>query len=256
MATTAVAVRRTTLRRDLWWIEPAAIFLVLSVFVVYSFFAGVANAHYYVQPYLSPLYSPCITSNCAHLTFGVALIGEWWKLSPAMWIVGFPLAFRVTCYYYRRSYYRAFFWAPPACSVPDARARYGGETVFPFVIQNIHRYTWYAAVVFIFILGYDAVLSFRFPEGLGIGLGSAIMTANVGLLALYTFSCHSCRYLCGGFLDRFHGKPVWYRLWAAVSRLNARHAVFAWLSLFAVGLTDLYIRLLSMGLISDPRVIF
>jgi hypothetical protein len=249
------------LRRDLWWLEPALIFTVLSVFVVYSFVAGIANAHYYVAPYLSPFYSPCISANCEHLTFGIPVIGEWWGFAPAILVVGFPLAFRVTCYYYRRSYYRAFFWAPPACAVPDARARYGGETKFPFIIQNVHRYAWYAAVVFIFILGYDAILAYRFPtasgSAFGIGLGSVIMTVNIAFITLYTISCHSCRYMCGGFLDQFHRRPVWYRLWAAVTRLNSRHGLFAWLSLFSVGLTDLYIRMLSMGVIpADPRFVF
>jgi hypothetical protein len=261
VATTALPLRQRVLRRDVWFLEPFAIVVVLGTFVVYSFFAGIANAHYYVAPYLSPLYSPCISANCAHLTFGVPIIGEWWNFAPAIWIVGFPLAFRATCYYYRRSYYRAFFLAPPACAVPDAFAKYGGETRFPFIIQNIHRYAFYAAMVFIFILSYDAVLSFIFPtatgQALGIGLGSVIMTVNVALITLYTVSCHSCRHLCGGYLDRFHRRPFWYRLWSAVSRLNARHGLFAWLSLFSVALADLYIRLLSMGVIPfDPRIVF
>lgn len=250
------------MRRDLWWLEPVAIAAVLGTFVVYSAVAGLANAHYYVEPYLSPFYSPCITANCAHLTFGIPVIGDWWNFAPAIWIVGFPLVFRATCYYYRRSYYRAFFMSPPACAVPDVRAKYGGETKFPFLLNNLHRYAWYAAMVFIVILSYDAVLAFIFPtasggHAFGIGLGSLIMVINVALIALYTVSCHSCRHLCGGYLDRFHRRPFWYRLWSTVSRLNTRHGLFAWLSLFSVGLTDLYIRLLSMGVIpSDPRIVF
>ncbi|MGH2377628.1 MAG: hypothetical protein ACRDGT_04065 [Candidatus Limnocylindria bacterium] len=261
MAAGTLSLRQRVMRRDVWWLEPLVIAGVLGTFVVYSTFAALANAHYYVAPYLSPLYSPCISANCAHLTFGVPVIGEWWNLAPAIWILGFPLAFRATCYYYRRSYYRAFFLAPPACAVPDVRSSYGGETKFPFVLQNIHRYAWYAAVVFIFILSYDALLAFTFPTAsgvaFGVGLGTVMMTTNVVLLALYTFSCHSCRHLCGGFLDRFQGRPFWYRLWSGVTRLNARHGLFAWLSLFGVALTDLYIRLLSMGVIpSDPRILF
>lgn len=243
-------------RRDVWWVEPLAIATVLGAFAVYSFFAGIANEHYYVAPYLSPFYSPCITANCEHLTFGIPIIGQWWNFAPAIWIVGFPLGFRATCYYYRRSYYRAFFFAPPACAVPDARRRYSGETRFPFILQNIHRYFFYAAVAFVFILAFDALLAFRFPEGFGVGLGSLIMATNVGLLALYTFGCHSCRYWAGGYVDQFHKAPIRYRLWSAVNRLNTRHGLFAWLSLFSVALTDLYIRLLSVGFISDPRIVF
>jgi hypothetical protein len=51
-----------------------------------------------------------------------------WAFSPALLILIFPLGFRMTCYYYRRSYYRAFWWSPPACSVADAHASYAGET--------------------------------------------------------------------------------------------------------------------------------
>ena len=249
-------------RRDLWWLEPLAIVVVLGVFVLYSMWAGLANAHYYSEPYLSPFYSPCITSSCLHATFGAPLVGDWFGFSPAVLIVGLPLAFRVTCYYYRRSYYRAFFWSPPACVVPDARSRYAGETRFPFILQNIHRYTFYLAVPVWAILTYDAFLAFIFPtpahDGFrfGIGLGSMIMLANVVLIGLYTFSCHSCRYFCGGYLDRFHKAPLRFRLWSLVNRLNVRHPLYAWLSLFSVGLTDLYIRLLSMGVLTDPRIVF
>jgi len=38
-----------------------------------------------------------------------------------------------------------------------------------------------------------------------------------------------------------------------VSRLNTRHPLIAWLSLFSVALTDLYIRLLASGTFTDPR---
>ena len=32
-----------------------------------------------------------------------------------------PLGFRGTCYYYRKAYYRAFFWDPPACAIEEPR---------------------------------------------------------------------------------------------------------------------------------------
>jgi len=261
MATTALPAQRGTLRKDLWWIEPALLFVLFSVFIVYSAYAGLANANYYFAPYLSPFYSPCITANCEHLTLGVPIIGKWWTFAPAIWIVGFPLAFRLTCYYYRKAYYRSFFWSPAACTVPDARSRYGGETRFPFILQNIHRYTWYVAVVFVFILAYDAILAFRFPTAsggyaFGIGLGTVIMWINVLLIALYTFGCHACRYLVAGRHDQLHGRRIQLALWRAVSFLNLRHGTYALASLIMVGLVDLYIRLVSMGVITDPRIVF
>jgi hypothetical protein len=186
-----------------------------------------------------------------HPTFPV--IGDWYNLSPAFLILGSPLAFRATCYYYRRSYYRAFFWSPPACSVPDARAKYSGETRFPFLLQNLHRYTLYLALIVLAILWWDVFLAFNFDGRFGVGLGTLIMLANVLLLSGYTFGCHAARYLVGGYLDSFHGASLRYRLWSLANRLNAHHGRYAWFSLFSVMLTDLYIRLATMGIITDPR---
>jgi hypothetical protein len=260
VATITSAVRQRTLRRDAWWVEPLFLFLLFTAFVIYSFFAGIANSHYFVDPYLSPFYSPCITENCAHLTFG-PIIGKWWNFAPAIWIVGFPLSFRLTCYYYRKAYYRSFFRAPAACTVPDAAKGYGGETSFPLILQNIHRFTWYPAALLVFILAFDAAQAFWFPtasggHAFGIGVGSILMTVNVALIALYTFSCHFCRYLVGGRHDRFHLRRVAFRVYSLVSALNLSHGRYAILSLLSVGLTDLYVRLLSMGVITDLRIVF
>ena len=241
-------------RRDLWWLEPLVIVLVLGGFVVYSFIVSIQNGSYFADPYLSPFYSPCLSTNCIHPT--LPIVGDWWNLSPAILIVGSPLAFRVTCYYYRRSYYRAFFWSPPACAVPDARARYTGETRFPFVIQNIHRWALYLAVVVLAFLWWDVVLAFDFGGHLGIGLGTAVMLANVLLLSGYTFGCHAARYLVGGYLDSFHHASLRFRLWSWVTLLNLHHSRWAWASLFGVAFTDLYIRLLAMGVITDLRIVF
>jgi hypothetical protein len=252
VATTTASVReRPHERQDRWWIEPLTIVLVLGLFGLYAFVVSVLNGNYYYEPYLSPFYSPCLTTSCVHPTFPV--IGDWYNLSPAFLIVGSPLAFRATCYYYRRSYYRAFFWSPPACSVPDARAKYSGETRFPFVLQNLHRYTLYLALVVLAILWWDVFLAFNFDGRFGVGLGTLIMLANVLLLSGYTFGCHAASYLVGGYLDSFHGASLRYRLWRVANRLNAHHGRYAWFSLFSVMLTDLYIRLAAMGFITDLR---
>jgi hypothetical protein len=246
----AVKVRdRAPERTDLWWVEPVVIVAVLGAFVLYSMYAGLVGTNYYFEPYLSPLYSPCITANCVHPT--LPIVGSYWNLSPAILIVAFPLAFRVTCYYYRRSYYRAFFWSPPACAVPDARVNYSGETKFPWIFQNIHRYALYLAIPVLAILWWDAIQAFNFDGHFGIGPGTLIMVANVLLLSGYTFGCHAARYLVGGYLDSFHGKSLRFRLWEFATKLNERHSRWAWLSLFGVALTDLYIRLLAMGVISE-----
>jgi hypothetical protein len=253
-ATSVVAgARRANERVDRWWVQPLLIVLVLTAFSLYALWAALQNAYYFADPYLSPFYSPCLAQNCVHPT--LPLIGSWWNLSPAFLVLGIPLGFRATCYYYRRAYYRSFFWSPPACAVADARPRYSGETVFPFILQNIHRYFFWLAVLIVVFLWWDALLAFRFPGGFGIGLGTVILVANVALLSLYTFSCHSCRYLCGGYLDSFAKAPLRYRLWQTVNRLNERHGLYAWLSLFSVVVADVYVRLLAMGVIVDPRIV-
>lgn len=241
-------------RQDAWWVQPLVVVIVLTAFGVYATWAALQNAHYYADPYLSPFYSPCIASNCAHQT--LPLIGSWWRLSPGILILGIPLSFRLTCYYYRKAYYRAFFWSPPACALPDARRGYTGETRFPFVLQNLHRYGFLPSIPVLAFLWWDVILAFRFPDGPGIGLGTVVLGANVVLLSLFMFSCHVCRYLCGGHLDRFKRSPVRYRLWRWSSRLNERHALFAWVSLFGVALADLYVRLVATNFISDPRIVF
>ena len=79
-------------------------------------------------------------------------------LSPALIILIFPLGFRMSCYYYRKAYYRAFWLRPPACAVAEPHASYSGETRLPLILNNIHRYFWYAAVLVALVLTYDTVL--------------------------------------------------------------------------------------------------
>ncbi len=252
-AATAVALRPKHDRTDRWWVQPLLVVLVLGGFSVYALWAALQNGNYFAEPYLSPFYSPCLAQNCQHPT--IPIFGQWWNLSPAFLVLGIPLGFRVTCYYYRRAYYRSFFWSPPACAVPDARRSYSGETVFPFILQNVHRYFFWLALIVVGFLWWDVLLAFKFPTGFGIGLGTLVLLGNVVLLSLYSLSCHSCRYLCGGYLDSFAGKPLRFRLWSIANKLNERHALFAWLSLFSVMIADLYVRLVATGAIVDPRIV-
>jgi hypothetical protein len=257
-------IAAATLRKDTWWALPLVVVVVLLSFIVYSTWAAVRNGYYFADPYLSPFYSPCISVSCLHSTFGYGIpdykfpiVGV---LSPAFLILWGPGLFRLTCYYYRKAYYRSFWLAPPACAVRDVKPGYTGETRFPLILQNVHRYTWYVAVFFIVMLTWDALLAFRFttPTGrteFGIGVGTLVMWLNVIFLAGYTFSCHSCRHVCGGHVDVFSRTPARYGLWRLVSKLNENHPTFAWLSLFSVGLTDLYIRLVAMGIIRDLRIL-
>src|SRR5919202_4844613 len=243
-----------TLRRDPWWAAALVTLVVLLGFVIYGTWVAFVNRNYYADPYVSPFYSPCLASNCAHATW--RLVGGWWRLSPALLVLPFPLGFRLTCYYYRKAYYRAFWWAPPACAVPDARRRYTGETRFPLILQNIHRYFFYLALPLPLILTWDALRAFHFPDGWGVGLGTLVLLVNALFLWLYTLSCHSCRHLCGGKLNNFSRHPVRYWMWRKVTALNARHMPLAWISLVFVAFADIYVRLLATGVLSDPRLVF
>ena len=51
-----------------------------------------------------------------------------------------PAFFRLTCYYYRGAYYKAFWADPPSCTVGEPRSSYWGENSFPLILQNVHRY--------------------------------------------------------------------------------------------------------------------
>ena len=242
-----------TERRDFWWVQPAIVVAALGSFIVYATYAALVNADYYFAPHnlLSPFYSPCIAKNCAHVT--LPIIGSWWNLSPAILILGAPLGFRLTCYYYRKAYYRSFFWAPPACAVPDAPKGYRGETRFPFLLQNIHRYFFWLSLVVLAFLWWDVIESFRWPTGIHMSLGSLVLLVSTTLLTIYSLSCHSCRYFCGGYSDTFHNKPLLYRMWSATNRLNVNHQLWAWVSLVGVALADVYVRLVAAGVFQDIR---
>ena len=242
-----------TQRRDAWWVELLPVVILLGGFGLYATLRAFEGKFYEWGPYLSPFYSPLIDQG-----------HRWWKLSPALLILAGPLGFRTTCYYYRKAYYRAFFLDPPACAVGEnGKRNYKGETAFPFILQNIHRYFLYLAILFILFLWHDAYQAFffigrlRVPE-FGIGLSSLIMLANVVLLSLYTLSCHSLRHLAGGKLDCFSCSsfgPPRHTAWSWLSILNERHMLFAWASLISVGFTDFYIRMLASGAFKDLRIL-
>jgi len=249
-----------TLRTDRWWLQPAITVAVLLAFIVYATVRAFMNKHYFVDEggaeYISPFYSPCLSSSCdpaPHLS----LFPSNGFFTPAIFILIFPLGFRLTCYYYRKAYYRSFWLSPPACAVAEPHGRYTGETRLPLVGNNLHRYFFYAGLVFNVILTYDALIAFRFTEGgehrFGVGLGTLVLLTNAILLWLYSLSCHSCRHIFGGRLNHFSKHPLRYRFWTFVSKLNHHHMKYAWISLVGVALTDLYVWLVASGAFDDPR---
>jgi hypothetical protein len=248
-----------TLRGDRWWLGPLLTVLGLGFFVLYGLVRTFMQDWYWVPEYhyLTPFYSPCVSVACdpesAH--FGRFLPAH--ILIPyAALSLPFLLGFRLTCYYYRRAYYRSFWNAPPACAVPDGHRRYTGETRTPLILQNVHRYFFYVAAIISLINAYDAVLAFFKEDGsFGLGLGNVILWVNVLLLAGYTFGCHSCRHIVGGRLRHMSSHPVRYRAWTMVSKLNARHMQFAWITLGTLVLTDVYVMAVAADWIPDLRFV-
>jgi len=244
-----------TSRGDTWWVQPLFVFLGLSAFIVYSTWAALQGQFYRFGPYLSPMYSPELFGDPLHAWLGVK--PEWMPawVTAAMLILWAPGGFRVTCYYYRGAYYKAFWADPPSCTVGEPRKTYLGERSFPLIMQNIHRYFLYLALVFLVILGRDAWEALWFDGHFGIGVGTLVLVINVTLLSCYALGCHSLRHLIGGVRDRLSGVPVRKRAYDCVSCLNRRHMMFAWFSLFWVAFSDLYVRLCAMGVWKDWRIL-
>ena len=252
-----------TMRRDAWWVQPAVIFTVLSAFLVYATWAAFQNAHYEFGPYLSPFYSPLLLGDTPHAWFGPkpASWPSFVPFSPALLILPFPALFRFTCYYYRGAYYKAFWADPPACSVGEPRSSYLGERHFPLILQNVHRYLLYFALFFLVVLVIDVYRATQFTDPatgqirFGIGVGTLVLATNVVLLGCYTLGCHSMRHIVGGYLDRLAGRPLRKAAYDCSSCLNRWHMKWAWMSLVGVAFADLYVRMCSMGIWSDWRIL-
>jgi len=264
MATTVSSERKggfgATDRRDNWWIGPLATAIGLGGFGLYSTFRALYNAEYQLgigtgvmeshSHLLSPFYSPLIV---------LPFLPSW--ISPAFLILWAPGGFRLTCYYYRKAYYRAFLADPSACSVGEPRNQYSGERKL-FLFQNLHRYFMYLALLFLVLLSIDVVFSCIWPteEGgktFGISVGSLVLAANVWLLSSYTFGCHSLRHLVGGNVDCYSCVALGgarHSAWRRVSVFNRKHMLFAWLSLFMVGFADFYVWMVAKGVLTDSPI--
>ena len=255
-----------TTRRDAWYAQPIAVFLGLMAFVVYSTWAALQGEHYFYENLLSPFYAPTLWDapgiESGHAWFGAwpQWMPTWIPATPALLILWAPGLFRFTCYYYRGAYYKAFWADPIACGVGEPRSSYWGERTFPLILQNIHRYFLYIALLFIFILSYEAYVAMWFtnPETgnkeFGLGVGTIVLTVNAILLAGYTLGCHSLRHLVGGNCRKVSKAPLGKKTYDCVSCLNRRHMLWACLSLFWVGFADVYVRLCSMGIWTDWRI--
>ena len=155
-----------TTRPDAWWVQPLVVFLGFSVFIIYSTWAAF---HPLAHANGACTYWYGGNGNGGQLSLAVLLAGilghvaaravrhtarlvadPGLPFSAAFLILWVPAGFRFTCYYYRGAYYKSFWADPINCAVGEPRKSYLGERSFPLIIQNIHRYFLYLAVLFIF----------------------------------------------------------------------------------------------------------
>jgi hypothetical protein len=248
-------------RRDNWIVYPVVQGLVFTICASYLTFSGILwepiwHTGYRFDGYLSPLFSPLIVWPD---------MPAW--LSPGLLILWIPIGFRATCYYYRKAYYRFYFADPPGCAVgePTVHRRFALENALPFILQNLHRYMLYLAFIPLTFLWLDLIPAFIAPAGelgvtqpgLRIGLGGVLFLVNIVLLTGYSLSCHSLRHLVGGRIDCFsctQARRVRYTLWQRLTDLNRNHMWWAWTSLITVTLSDIYVRLMVLGVITDPAI--
>ncbi|MBO0768938.1 MAG: hypothetical protein J2O48_09675 [Solirubrobacterales bacterium] len=248
-----------TARRDRWWVQPFLVVAALTTFGIYTIVRVILSTKYpgvytdgaHLQ---SPMFSPDLAG----------IFGFHTKLPWSFLVLWAPLGMRTTCYYYRKSIYRSYFLAPPACAVAGAaRRKYSGETKM-LLFMNLHRFFFYAAAIVVGFLAFDFVRSLFYATAgggtsFGVSIGSLIMLINVVCLSGYTFGCNSFRHLIGGNLDCFDcsaSTRTRHTLWQRVTTLNVRHQEWAWLSMFTVWGTDLYLWLAGSGVFTDPHHIF
>ncbi|WP_018655753.1 hypothetical protein [Actinomadura flavalba] len=261
-------IRERTLRKDNWRAYPLFTLTIFTAWVVYATVRAFWGAAFYVPEYhyLTPFYSPCFNEICNDVTVNgvTGSAAEFGTFLPSWtrgWIpfavisLPFLLLFRLTCYYYRKAYYRAYWLSPPACGVAEPHSKYTGERRFPLIGQNLHRYFWAAAALISVINTIDAIRAFHGKDGgFGIGLGTIILVVNVILLWGYTLSCHTCRHVVGGRLKHFSKHPVRYWMWGRISKLNERHGMFALITLASLVVADAYVALVASETIQDLRL--
>ena len=256
---TRAQIKQRTLRTDRWWLSPLIVDLGFAAFIIYATVRAFLQNSYFVADYhyLTPFYSPCVSTGCVPEAshFGTQFLPDVWCSRYAALSLPFLLLFRLTCYYYRGAYYRSVWQSPTACAVAEPHAKYTGETRFPLIIQNTHRYFFYIAGIISVINTYDAIVAFHSPSRLRLRPGQHHPPGQrrhaVGLHAVLPLlpprrrrPAQALLQAPDPVLDLDPGVP-----------LNTRHKLFAWITLGTLMLTDFYIMLVASGTISDLRFI-
>ena len=128
-------------------------------------------------------------------------------------------------------------------------------------MQNVHRYFLYLALLLLVFLAHDVWKAMWFADpatgsvGFGIGVGTLVLATQCGAAG----RLHLRLPLPAPSDRRLPRRAVQDaavpQAWRCVSCLNRRHMLWAWISLFGVMFADLYVRLCSMGIWTDWRLI-
>ena len=202
---------------------------------------------------------PCVGVNCGDASeFWPQILPGTGPLSlfpHALLSLPFLLLFRLTCYYYRGAYYRSVWRSLTACAVAEPHATYTGETRFPLILQNLHRYFFYIAAIISVINTWDAIQAMHSPTGFGFGLGNVIPVGERHS-AVDLHDLVPLLPACDGRPSQALLKhPVRYWMWSKISQLNVHHKKFAWITLGTLMFTDFYIMLVASSTISRPELI-
>jgi hypothetical protein len=138
------AIGERTLRKDNWRRYPIVTLVIFTSWLAYGLVRSLMGADFYVAQYhyLTPFYSPCVNVECGEAALFGAFLPEATPFFIPFAALSLPvlLLFRLSCYYYRKAYYRAYWASPPACAVREPHQSYTGERRFPLISQNLHRY--------------------------------------------------------------------------------------------------------------------
>ena len=244
-----------TNRVDNWWSQPLAMGLALTLALLYTFwrlFLHDTGVYYKLDgsTVMSPIFSPNI------LEWELFGLSEWnhpYWVNSAILVLWIPFGFRGTCYYMRRVYYRTFFASPSACWVDEPEINkklgYRGEKRV-FILNNLHRYFLYAAMIIIAIKWWDVTHTLTFEGGhYGVSIGTFVMGIEAFLLTMYVTSCHALRHLAGGMLDRWTTgiSQIRGKLFGRLSLTNRSHGFWFWTSLSFVFIGDLWVLAVNEG---------
>ena len=136
------SIAARTLRTDRWWVEPAVTFTLLVAWLLYALVRTAIAALLLRRGVPLPL-AVLLALRLGLLRPRRARLRHLVRRVPAVrparrcFVLPFLLGFRLTCYYYRKAYYRSFWLSPPACAVAEPHGKYTGETRFPLILQNV-----------------------------------------------------------------------------------------------------------------------